>query len=195
MPNYPVNQLARQGQYVQQTPLFDVTQFQQIEINSENFKMLMVQLARQTNEISLALNNKPTGQYLTSIYRSGNNWFQPPLAGNYPNNQQNLRPEYQLVVEFGALPNTATKQVAHNIPIDALTSGGVNTYRFVEIKGCANKPDTAGIGLRYIPLPYSSATLVNNIEVYVDNTYVTVVTAADYSAFTSTTFVLRFLQS
>lgn len=99
--------------------------------------------------------------------------------------QPEMRTVYRLVINFGALPNTATKSVAHGIVCTALTT-------FTRIYGTASNTTA----LTYIPLPYASTPAVaNNIELSVDATNVNVRTAANYSAYDTTYIILEYLQS
>lgn len=192
--NYIPDQLGETGLYIQQTPIFDVQALQEVEVTSPEFKELLVRLYQQINNISSAVNLKATGLKLNEEYRNSNNYFPTEQRGNYAPNQLEYRPVFQMVVDFGALPNAATKSVAHNIPIGLSTVAGVNPYICVGLQGWATKPDTAGIGIRWIPLPYATETANGDIEVYVTATDVVVTTSIDYSAFTKTTFVLEYLK-
>lgn len=86
------------------------------------------------------------------------------------------------VVNVGALPNTATKSVAHGINVTA------NTV-FTRIYGTANDPSTS-----FIPLPFVDAGL-SHIELNVDATNVNIVTLADYTAYTTAYVVLEWIES
>lgn len=101
-----------------------------------------------------------------------------------PSDPQTLRPTYRMVVDFGALPNTSTKTVAHNIDF-------TTEFSVTRIYGAATDP----VNLVYIPLPYSSPTLANNIELFVDGTNVTVTTGSNRSAFTRCTIVIEYLKN
>ena len=84
----------------------------------------------------------------------------------------NYRDVFRVVINFGALPNATTKSVAHGISVNAGTT-------FTCIYACAS--DTTGFN--YIPIPYASPTLVNNIELKVDATNVTIITGSNRSNF------------
>ena len=84
---------------------------------------------------------------------------------------------FRTTVDFGALPNTATKSVVHNIPID-VTAGP--QYTATRIIGAATDP----AGLTYIPIPFSSPVLADNIAVTVDNTNINVTTGSNRTNFT-----------
>lgn len=92
------------------------------------------------------------------------------------NNPQVNRAVYRMVVDFGALPNTGTKSVPHNIP------GWDTNFRLTREYGAATDP----IALNALPLPNDGIFLNNNA------TNVTVTTTADFSAYTECTIVIEF---
>ena len=97
------------------------------------------------------------------------------LAGN----PQKNRAVYRMVVDFGVLPNTATKSVAHNIV------GWDGNFRLVRAYGAATDP----IGLSAIPIPN------DNIFLEINATNVIVTTTANYSAYTESTIVVEFTKT
>lgn len=99
---------------------------------------------------------------------------------------QSTRNVYRTVVDCGDLPNTTTKSVPHGI------SGIDDQFTATHIYGAATKP-TAPIF--WLPLPYPSVTLANTIEVYVDDTNVNIVTAANYSAYTRSIIVIEYMKN
>lgn len=102
-------------------------------------------------------------------------------SGQYftPGNPQKNRAVYRMVVDFGALPNSATKTVAHNIV------GWNDQYRLVRAYGASTDP----ANLEALPIPNDGIFLKNNV------TDVIVTTTADFSAFTETTVVLEYTKS
>jgi hypothetical protein len=94
-------------------------------------------------------------------------------------NPQKNREVYRMVVDFGALPNTATKTVAHTIP------GWNSSFRLVKAYGAGNDP----IAFEGIPIPNDGIFLKN------DATNVIVTTTANFSAFTESTIVLEFTKN
>lgn len=88
---------------------------------------------------------------------------------------------YRKTIDFGALPNTALKSVAHGI---AFTTA----FKMTIIYGCATDP----VNQLYIPIPFSSPTLNQNIKIDIDGTNINITTAIDYSAFTMCNVVLEY---
>jgi len=128
-----------------------------------------------------ALNDKEIGQYNTVELVSGQKWFTQGDANKE-------RYVYRKVIDFGALPNAATKSVAHGI------STTQNTV-FTRIYGTATDPGASTI-TSAIPIPYvDPGTLANGIELNVDATNVNVTTAANYTAYTNCYIVLEYIQN
>ena len=101
-----------------------------------------------------------------------------------PGDPQKNRPTYRMVVDFGALPNAGAKTVAHGILFDS-------QFTTTRIYASATDPT----GLFYIPLPYASPTLADNIELSLDGTNVIITTGSDRTNFTRCTVVIEFLKS
>jgi hypothetical protein len=94
-----------------------------------------------------------------------------------------FRSVFRIVVNFGALPNTGTKSVAHGIQtVDA-------NFSLVQMWASATKPTVAYSAL---PIPYVD-TAGNVIELNMDATNVNISTTADYSAYTICYVVIEFL--
>ena len=88
-----------------------------------------------------------------------------------------------MVVNFGQLPNTATTTVAHGIDF-------TTEYTLTRFYGAAT--DTTN--RVYIPLPYASPTLANNIELSADATNVSITTGSDRTNFDTTYVILEYLK-
>lgn len=101
---------------------------------------------------------------------------------------QNFRPVYRKIINFGALPNSATTSVAHGIST-------TEDYKFTRIYGTATDPAASSINSA-IPLPYTDpAALANGIELNIDSTNVNIKTAADYSSYTTCYVVLEYVKT
>lgn len=148
------------GNYIQQTPLFDIGRLYEVEFGSEEFKELFVQLCQQLNNVSISTNNKVNGYRLQEEFVNGKLYFATNPSN--PPNQLDLRPNYTTVVYFAAL-NAGANAQNHDIAIDARTT-------FTEINGSANDIP----GNNYYPLPFVSAAGATNIEVRVNATQVIV---------------------
>jgi hypothetical protein len=102
-------------------------------------------------------------------------------SGQYftPGNPQINREVYRMVVDFGTLPSTGTKNVAHNIV------GWNDQFRLTRAYGAATDP----IGLTAVPIPN------DNIFLEINATNVIVTTTADFSTYTDSTIVIEFTKN
>ena len=73
---------------------------------------------------------------------------------------------YRKVVNFGPLPNTTTKSVAHNIS---------DLGSIVNIEGRASN------GTNFFPLPYIPSNIAQGISYFVDKTNINITTGSDRS--------------
>lgn len=173
------------GAFLQTTQIWDVADIEQIDVKSPEFKELIVRLHQQINNVVNVLNIKDTGQYQLSEFVNGQVFFSNPALSSatvqVPEDRQVMR---KVIYWTTALPNAGTVAIPHGITCTPMTT-------FTRIYGVAN--DTAG--KNYIPLPYASPTLINNIELKVDATNVTIITGSNRTNFTKTYIVLEYLQS
>ncbi len=172
------------GAFLQTTQVWDVSDIDQIDVKSKEFKELIVRLHQQINNVVNVLNIKDTGQYQLSEFVNGQVFFSNPLVVAGTGQPTEDRQVMRKVINFGALPNTGAKAVAHGITCTPMTT-------FTRIYGCAS--DTAG--KNYIPLPYASPTLANNIELNLDATNVNIITGSNRTNFNITYVVVEYLQS
>jgi len=152
------------------------------ESTKELLKQLLIRLYQDVNIIQINLNAKDTGQYLLTPFLCGQQFFPNPLLNSSTSTQPDARTVFREVVNFGALPNTATKSVPHNIYLN-------KGFTFTRIYGTAS--DTTG--LNYIPLPYASPTAANNIELNVDGTNVNITTGSNRTNFGTCYVVLEYI--
>lgn len=141
----------------------------------EDPKLFRNVLTEKYQRLVEGVNDKEIGHYNTTELLNGQLFFTDGDATKY-------RYVLRKVIDFGALPNTGTKTVAHGITWNANT-------RFTRIYGTATDPST-----RAIPLPYVDTTAGSSIELSVDATNVEVVTAADYTGYTTTYIILEYVQ-
>lgn len=159
------------GLYVESTDVFDIDLLESIDVTEPAFKELLVRLYQNINRIRLSLNLKDSAYYVENEFLNGQVFFQDQQA-------------FRTLINFGALPASTTKSVAHGINV-------TNSFSFTRIYGCASNQ----IDMQYIPLPYASPTSVNNIQLDVDETNVTITTGIDYSAYTVTYVILEYIKS
>jgi hypothetical protein len=151
---YIPDQQINTGSYVPTTNVWDVARLYEVEVNSQEFKELLVRLYQNVNNIALALNTKSTGYYINEEFVSGKLFFNP--ASNDP---LQLRPGFIMTVNTGALGAGVTA-VNHNIAV-------TNTFKWMFISGAATNTNT----LVGYPITFAGAA-GNNIEVTVSATQV-----------------------
>lgn len=184
----PVDSIYTQsGAFVPTNYLWDIQKLESGPLNDEEFRLLLVRLYQNINNIALVLNMKETGMYNnTAQFVNSQVFFPNPALNSSTSQTPTFRQVYRTVINFGALPNAGTKTVPHGITCTTSTS-------FTRIYATATKPT---VPFEYLPIPYSSVTAVaDNIEIFVDATNVNIITAANYSAYTITYVILEYLQN
>ena len=172
-----------QGFLVPTTDVWDVTPIFELELD-DKFEDLLVRLYQNLNNMSLSINVRDAGYYDTQEFLNSQVFFPNPLFRSNTGTVPDYRSVFRKVINFGALPNAGAKSVAHGITCIASTS-------FTRIYGCATDP----VALAYIPLPYASPVLANNISIDVDATNVTITTGSNRTAFTTCYVILEYLQT
>ena len=179
----PISSQSNFGSFVPTTNVWDIQQLQDLPIDP-GLKELLVRLYQNINNIAVSLNTRDAGYYFTQEFINGQIYFPDPNLNSSTIQNPINRQVYRTVVNCEALPNTTTISVPHNVDV-------VDGYSFTRIYGTATDP----IGLTFIPIPYASATLINNIELSIDQTNVNITTGIDYSSYTTTYVVLEYIKS
>lgn len=172
---YITTQQANTGSFVPTTNIWDVALLNDVNVNSPEFKELLVRLYQNVNNICLALNTKDSGFYLQEEFTTGQIYFNP-----ISNNPTMLRSTYRIVVNTGALASGVTT-TAHGLT-------PANTWTFSKIQGAASNTST----LSYYPLPFAG-TSSNNIQVTVTATNV-VINNQSGVTFTNSYIILEYLK-
>lgn len=165
------------GLFVPSSNVWDTSEIYATEVTSPQFKELLVRLYQNLNIMSLALNIKDSGFYVNQEFVNGQVFFPNPTS-NYATDtsQPTYRQVTRFVVNFGALPNTGVKAVAHGLTVNA----GTTWTRIY-----ATATDTTG--LTGIDISRLNASLV------VDATNVTITTTANLSNYNLCVVVLEYL--
>lgn len=172
------------GAFVPTTNVWDVSQISSVDVTSPEFKELLIRLYQNLNLMAINLNLKDTGIYDLSEFVNGQTYFSDPTLSSQTRITPAPRQVFRKVINFGALPNAATKSVAHGLTINAAT-------RFTRIYATAS--DTTGFN--YVPIPYASASAVaNNIELNVDVTNVNITTGSNRTNFNVCYVILEYLK-
>lgn len=174
------------GSYLTTTTLYDASQLTSVDVTSPEFKQLLVRLYQNLSSMAHVINNKESSFYDNSLsdFVTANQWFPNPNLTSSSSTSPTFRVSQRAVINFQALPNNATKSVAHGITVTPALS-------WTRIEAIATNP-TAPLG---IPIPYASATAGNIIEINVDNTNVNITTNSDRTAFTICYVILEYLIS
>lgn len=177
------NSISNIGSFIGTTNIWDVSEIYSTDVNSEQFKELIVRLYQNVNNIAVNLNIKDTGYYPLFEFLNGQLFFPNPNQQTNPSSSSVYRQVYRTTVIFGALPNATTVSVPHFIPV-------MQGYTFTRIYGAASNVSSTS----FLPLPYASPTLNQNISLNADNANVNITTAIDYSGYTSTYVVLEYIK-
>jgi hypothetical protein len=165
------------GAFVPTTFVWDAGELADIDVTSDKFKEILVRLYQNLNMMQLNLNIKDSAFYDQSEFVNGQSFWPSSSVPSSQSDAINRRQAFRKVISFGALPNSTTKNVAHDIDI---TTG----FSFTRIYGCAS--DTAN--RVYRPIPNTSITLS------VTATNVVVTTTANFAAYDTTYVVLEYLK-
>jgi hypothetical protein len=174
---------ANPGSFIPTTNIWDVSALYSTEVTSPEFKELLVRLYQNINLVALSMNTRDAGYYVMTEFVNGQIFFPNPSLTSVTTQAPTFRPVFRKVINFGALPNTGTKSVAHGITI-------TSTFSFTRIYATASDQS----GMNYIPIPYASPVLVNNIELNVDATNVNITTGSNRSNFTICYVILEYIK-
>jgi hypothetical protein len=142
----------------------------------ENWEDARGFLAEHLKKISNAVNVREIGWLLDTELLSGKSFI--PAAGTSGSSQQ-YRSVLRKVIDFGALPNTGSKDVLHGIVFD-------NNFTLIQIWASATQPSNYGI-----PIPYAGPT---PIQIYMDTTKIVITTSDDRSAYTRCYVFIEYIQ-
>ncbi len=175
---------AKVGDFVSTTFILDVARLQETNVNSDEFKELLVRLYQNLNQMCLSLNRRDAGKYITSEFVNGQLWYPNPALNSTTAQRPMERQVLRKVINFGALPAAAgTKSVPHNI---VCTNATTFTRIYATSSDVTNKV--------YIPIPYASSNAADIIELSVDATNVNITVASNKSSFTVTYVIVEYLQ-
>ncbi len=132
-------------------------------------------IVEQLRKITNAVNIREIGWFLDQELLSG----QAFIPGTDP---QQYRSVLRIVINFGALPNSSTKSVPHNVIVDA-------NFTLTNMYLAATDP----VGFVGFSLQYYSIS-AGDIKLSYDATNVVVTTSSDYSAYTKSYVVFEYLQ-
>lgn len=140
----------------------------------DNFEDFHEVFERDYKKLIDAVNSKESGLYLPQELAT----FQLYFNEDTPNVNRNV---YRKLVVFGPLPDASEKRVQHEITF-------TNVTRLTRMYGAATDPS----GIQFIPLPFSSPTLINNVTLEANETDIIITTGADFSNYEETTVVIEY---
>jgi len=139
-------------------------------------------LFNKINELIDIVNLKTNGIYSTLEFDTGKVLFADPSVSSVNDKPVLTRNIFCKCVNIGGLKNAGTSQEPHGIDVNA-------NLIFIDVYGCATNPGVMGI-----KLPYASATLINNVEIWADATDVYVKTAKNMLAYTTCYAFLEYIK-
>ena len=141
-------------------------------------------IADQVNAREVAL-YEPSSDTAPTKVLTGQRWWGLTAAGVIDSRLK--RYAYRSVVDFGALPNMATKSVAHGIPVTAASAGPPATVgtQFTKIYATANHPTNVHPATKAIQIQFINSTPTgDDIELRITSTHVTIkTTTATFAGF------------
>lgn len=170
------------GAFIPTTNIWDVSSIASMDVRSPEFKELIIRIYQNLNNMALSINIRDAGYYNLSPFVNGQLFFPNQSLSSQTSQTPQFRQVIRKVINFGALPNTSSKSVPHGIPINS-------QFTFTRIYGAAS--DTSGN--TYIPIPYASPTLANNIQLDVGTRDVVITTGAARSNFAVCYVILEYL--
>lgn len=166
------------GLYIPTTQIWDPSVLEEIDVNSAQFKEVLIRMYQNLNLMATTVNLKESGYYQTQEFMTGQLFFNPTSI-----EVENQRPSFRQVIDFGALPDTATKPVPHNLNLGSFITA-------TRVYGAATLPAP----IELIPIPYAS-TIGDNIEIWIDANNVNIATNSNWSAYTKTIVVIEYLKN
>ena len=143
-----------------------------------------IKLRQYLNDIAIALNAKENAFYFPKETPTGG-LFIPTFNTNRAQNAT-YRAVYRTEIDFGALPNTSTKTVAHGITT-------TENWSLIKLFGGATDPGASTI-TSGLSIPFASPTLANNISLEIDATNVIITTGSNRTAYTRTFITIEYIK-
>jgi hypothetical protein len=145
-----------------------------------------VKLRQYLNNMASSLNTKDNGLYTDEEVVTGQQFV--PIYDTDKSSNLNYRDVFRKVIDFGALPNATTKNVAHGITT-------TEDFSIVKLYGTATQPGVSTIQTA-IPIPYiNAASAANSVTLSMDATNITIKTnTATYIVFTRCFVVVEYIK-
>lgn len=126
-----------------------------------------ITLRQYLNSIATAVNAKDSGLYTDEEVLTGQKFY--PIYSTDRESNFFYRDVYRKVIDFGALPNNATKSVAHGIST-------TKDFSIVHLYGAATKTN-ASVFQESIPIPFVNVPVpAQGVELKIDDTNINIIT-------------------
>lgn len=168
--------------FIENTDVYDVDVIQELDINSEEFRLFLVRLVQSIRGIRNVVNTTTSGYQVN----------QETVNGKIFNSSTSSEPVNGWCKELliGPLANAAgTTPYAHGIDFGT-TATAQSSVRLTALYGGASNTTS----LSYLPLPYPSATAADVIEVSMDNTNVYITVGKDQSAYDQVYIYIEYIK-
>ena len=171
--------MARSGVYIPTSFATDIEILKNPNATNEVIREVLIRLYQNLDRIQRAINTRESSVYDFQEFFNGQTFPTTSTTSSTGTATNVRRQVYRKMIDFGALPNTALKSVAHGIDI---TSG----FSFTRIYGAAS--DQAA--LTFIPIPNANT----DIQINVDATNINITTSGNLSSYTITYIVIEYLK-
>jgi len=152
----------------------------------DNFEEYDVKLREYLTDISSAINMKDSGLYLNEEIITGQQFV--PIFNTSTSSNVNYREVFRKVIDFGVLPDSTTKSVAHGI---------TTTENFTVVKLYATATDPAASTLQSgIPIPYVNvSTPTDGVQLEMDATNINITTTtSNFITYTRCFVVVEYMR-
>jgi hypothetical protein len=140
-------------------------------------------IVEQLKKLANAVNAREIGFFLDQELLSGKAFIPGINIATDGGSSQQFRTVLRKVIDFGQLPNAGLKQVAHGITVDA-------NFTLIQMFASATDPTN----LISFPMPFDSAGSGTGVALFMDATYVNVITQSDRSTYIRCYVVIEYLQ-
>lgn len=141
-------------------------------------------IVEQLKKLANAVNIREIGWFLDEELLSGKAFIPGVNAMSNGATSQLYRQVLRKVIDFGALPNAATKSVPHGITFD-------NNFTLTFLGAYATNPSSR----LALPIPYVDPnTLANGIQINMSATNINITTGSDRTNYTRCFVTIEYLQ-
>ena len=145
-----------------------------------------IKLRKYLNDISSAVNTKDSGLYTDEEVITGKQFI--PIYSTDKGANLNYRDVFRKVIDFGALPDSSTKNIAHGITT-------TQDYSLVGFYGTATQPGVStlesGISINYVNV----AAPADGVQLDIDETNVSITTTtANYTIYTRCFITVEYIK-